>query len=330
MKISKILLSLVALFSVASSYAQTRDEIAIKMNEAGELMNKKDYVGAITIFEESLKMAQTTDEIEAMEELEPLANRNLGLAYRSLGMVSAHSKKYDVALNDFKKALTYLKAASDIVMQRNVEALISKCYTQLVGTQANAKQFTEAIGVCNEGLKTNPNDTKLMILLAQCYEKSGKDAESIATYEKVMDIAKRIPRLRSDGDKALDLLINGQLVQAVKLSEKGQYTNALSKITVAQKYEANSPQTAKIKLNIYSKAKNYNAIVKEGPAILALQTDAVGKSEVSFMIGAAYVALNKPAEAIKYYKQVTTGTNMHTAKTQITQLEANIKATEGK
>ncbi len=328
MRICKILLFFVVMLSVSTVYAQSRDEIATVLNEAGEAMNNKDYPGAIKKFEEGLKMLGETDELEAVEELEPLANKGLGQVYRTQGMILAHSKKYEEALVEFKKSVEYYKSANEIIMQRNVENLISTCYIRLATTKAKAKQYTAAIGICNEGLKLNPNDTKLMILMAQCYERSGKDAQAIATYEKVMALGERIARLRADGQKAREFLINSQLADAVKLSEKGNKTAALAKVKVAEKYNPTSPQTALIKINIYSKAKDYNAVVAQGPAALKLQKNNVGRSEINFMIGAAYVGLGNNVSALKHYKLVTTGKNLQTAKSQITQLNTAIKAAQ--
>ncbi len=326
MKICKILLLLVVALTVSNSYAQTRDDIAGKMNEGGKAINAKDYDTAIKHFTEAAGMLETTEDADAIMELQERLYSDLGMSYRAKGMGLAHGKKFDEALPIFTKSVENYKLAGNIMMQRDVERFISACYTQLVGVKSKAKKYNEAIEVCKEGLKLNANDTKLMILLAQCYDMAGNEKESIATYDKVIALAKRLPRLRNDGEKAKELVVNAQIKAAATLSEKGNKNGAIAKIKFAETYDPKSPILANTKLNIYSRAKDYKAVIANAPAALKLQTNAVGRSEVNYFLGAAYTALNNKPEAIKYYKLVTTGKYLQPSKSQITELNAAIKA----
>lgn len=165
-----------------------------------------------------------------------------------------------------------------------------------------------------------------MILAAQCYQKGGDDAKSIEMYGKVIELGNKFPRLKNDGVKASGLLVNGQLAAANELLTKGDNAGALARVNTALKYSPDSVEATLIKMSIYNKAKNYNAIIAEGPAMVNSISDAGTKSDINFMIGAAYIAKDDKQNALAYYGKVSAGKYVQQAKDQIAQIN---KALEG-
>lgn len=326
MKFTKLVMAFALSMLVTGVYAQTRDEIAVKMNAAGEAMNAKNYKDASEKFAEAYKMIQSSTD-EAAIEIEPEAIKNLGYALRGYGMTLAQAKDYENAITQFEDAIKYFKLGANIQMQRNVENLIVSCYQYEANEMVKLKKYDEAAAICVAAIKENPQATKLMLLAAQCYNKSNKPAEAVAMYEKVIELGNKTPRLKSDGNKAQEMLVEGLIADATKLAAAKSYTAAIQKVDSAEKY-AKTADTQSLKMSIYGQAKDNNSIVKFGPAAANAQTDASKKSDINFMVGASYVALGDNAKALEYYKKVTTGKYLETAKTQITDIEKNLAATK--
>lgn len=316
MRITKLILLVAAVAFSTASYAQKKDEIATKMNAAGEALNAKKYVESAKLFSEVLKMIKTSTD-EGVDELQPMASNLLAESHRLNAMTMAQAKNYEAAIAEFKVAHGMYKKNSNIKMQRKTEELMSGCFQQMANNLLKANKFDEAVAMCNKGLEVNKTDTKLMLLIALCHEKANKDAEVIKAYELVMATSKTSPRLKADGDKAMVSLVNSQLVAANKLADKGQTTAAMTKISTALKYNPKSAQAEYLKISIYNKAKDYASVVKFGPAAVNAQPSAEMKSDLYFMIGAAYVALEDNANALINYKKVTAGKYVGPAKGQI-------------
>lgn len=320
----KLILMLALVAVSMTTYAQKKDEIAVKMNAAGEALNAKKYTESAKLFNEALNMIKKSTD-EGVDAFQKMASDLLADSHRLNAMTMAQAKNYDGAIAEFKVAHGMYKKNQNIKLQRKTEDLMSNCFQQMANTKLKANKFDEAIAICNKGLELNKQDTKLMLLIALCHEKANKDAEAIKAYELVMATAKTTQRLKVDGDKAKSNLVNGQLVAATKLSDKGQTAVALTKITTALKYDPKSSQAEYLRISIYNKAKDYASVVKFGPAAVTAQPSAEMKSDLNFMIGAAYVALSDNANALTYYKKVTTGKYVANAKDQIAQIS---KATE--
>lgn len=325
MKISKLILLCVAIFASVTVNAQKREDIAKKMNLAGDALNAKKYAESIKIFQEALKMIKSSAE-ENVDELQPIAEGHIAGAHRANGMSMAYGKKFEPAVGEFKLALGMFKKANNIQKVREMESFISNCYAQMANAKLKENKFDEAIAICNKGIAENKSDTKLMLLIALCNEKANKDDDAIKAYELVMTAAKTSPRLKADGDKAKASLVNGQLVAATKLSEKGQTQQALVRITTALKYDPKSSQAEYLKISVYNKAKDFASVVKFGPIAVTHQQSEEMKSDLNFMIGAAYVALNDNTNALNFYKKVTKGKYVTMAKDQISQIEKAAEA----
>lgn len=324
MRLSRLILLFFATMATAVVSAQTLNDISVKMNEGGKLFNEKKYAQAIPLFKSTLDMIKKSD-AEGTEAIEKQAKGLLADSYRFHAMTLAHGKKFDQAIAEFKLAIAAYDKAGNIAGKRKSEGFISSCYASMAGEKIKVKDFQGASQICMLGLEANKMDTKLMFLDANCKEQMNKDAEAIAMYQKIMDIASKTPRLKADGAKAKDMLINGQLSAASELSKKGKTQEALTKINNALKFAPKDPKAELMKIQIYSKAKDYASVIKFGPAAIAAQTIAAEKSTLYFMIGAAYVGINDNANALENYKKVTAGPNVAAAKAQITEITKSME-----
>lgn len=324
MRLSRLILLFFAIMATTVVSAQTLNDISVKMNEGGKMFNEKKYAQAIPLFKSTLDMIKKSD-AEGTEAIEKQAKGLLADSYRFHAMTLAQGKKFDQAIAEFKLAVAAYDKAGNISGKRKAEGLISSCYASMAGDKIKAKDFQGASKICMLGLEANKMDTKLMFLDANCKEKMNKDAEAIAVYQKIMEIASKTPRLKADGNRAKDMLINGQLAAAADLSKAGKTQDALVKIGNALKFAPKDPKAELMRIQIYSKAKDYASVIKFGPAAIAAQTVAAEKSNLYFMVGAAYVGINDNPNALINYKKVTTGANVAAAKAQI---EAIAKSTE--
>ena len=149
------LILLTALFCFALALAQAPLEEAKKQFNAGVQAEKAGKLDeAIVAYEGALKVSSGY----------PDAHRNLAAAYQR--------KK------NYAKALPHLEAVTD---SKNVDNL-----NALGALAMLAKDYTKAVSSFEQALSLKPNDSKLMMALAETYKKNRQTTNAVETYKKVM------------------------------------------------------------------------------------------------------------------------------------------------
>ena len=94
-------------------------------------------------------------------------------------------------------------------------------------------------------------------------------------------------------------------------------------IKMADELLAKNPENAlaqNVRLQAYADKKDYAKVIELGQAAADAQTDAADKSQMYYLLGAAYNAREMKPQAIAAFKQVTDGPNAENAKTALAEL----------
>ena len=94
-------------------------------------------------------------------------------------------------------------------------------------------------------------------------------------------------------------------------------------IAMADKMLAADPSSAlaeKIRLEAYNNKKDYAKVIELGESAALAQTDEADRSDVYFMLGAAYNAKEMKEQAVATLKKVTVGNHVEAAKKDLAKL----------
>ncbi|HLG93859.1 MAG TPA: tetratricopeptide repeat protein [candidate division Zixibacteria bacterium] len=146
---------LITLFCFSIALAQAPSDEAKKQFNAGVEADKAGKTdAAIAAYEAALKASPGYAD----------AHRNLAAAYQ--------------AKKEFAKALPHLEAVTD---QKNADNLYD-----LGSLALQAKDNVKAVAIFEKANAAKPNDSKLMMALADAYKKDRQTTKAIETYKKVI------------------------------------------------------------------------------------------------------------------------------------------------
>ncbi|MFI3265810.1 MAG: hypothetical protein R3Y15_01500 [Rikenellaceae bacterium] len=319
MKITKICVALTcALMTTAGVFAQTAAEVTTKYNDAGALLQQKNYAGAIAALEEVVDMGVAVggDALTTVESAQKL----LPQCYYSAAMQSAGQKNFDAALEGFTTAaeLGELYGAVDIMSRAT--AMISKVYMAQGGDAFNAKDWATSIDVFGKGYAANPQDTQLGLLLAKSYAENGQMDEATQTYQSIIALEARNSRFKPAADQAKSEISTYLLLMAQEAATANEVDSVYSITANIIELDPTNAAAHMMRVQTATNAKDFDSVIEFGEAAADAQVDEEGKSNAYFLLGAAYQNKENKAKAIETYKLVTSGTNVDTAKAQITAL----------
>ncbi len=313
MKKTLLTLASALLFSVGAM-AQTADEVNTKFNEAAALINEKKYADAITVLEQTIEMAGKSEDdcLATMTEAQTYLTR----CYRNLGLQDASARRFDEAAAKLIKAKE-LAEMFDPGSVRQLEGVLGKVYKAKASVAVKAEDFASAAKSYEQAIEANPKDTEAMLLAAQCYGKQGDFDMAGKFYTSVIDLGKTHSKYAEAANTAKEAYISDLLSSAVKA---GEYSVAKEHINKALTIDPASATANMLLIQTANNAKDFDTVLASGDAAIEAQTDPEAKSNASFLVAVAAQTKGDKAKAIKYYQQVTSGTNAETAKKQIAAL----------
>ena len=179
-----------------------------------------------------------------------------------------------------------------------------------------------------KGYEANPQNTDLALNLAMSYCELGQFDKGMEVYRNV---AAMNPSRYADAiAKAKEMMAFYTINQVAKFQAEG---NNDAVIEMAEKMLAEDPASAlaeKIRLQAYNGKKEYDKVIELGETAAMAQTSEEEKSDVYFLVGAAYNAKynaggNKDAalkdKAISYLNKVVAGNSVEAAKAAVEALK---------
>ena len=277
----KLILSLIALAGVMSVSAQSG--VAEAYNGGAAALNAKNYAEAAKLFEQVVDEGMASEDATTLQQVEN-AKKYVVTCYRNMGMGAAKTGEYDAAINYLNTAVERAEEYGNAKDKATLNGLLSKVYQAQGGAAFNDKKWAEAAEIFEKGYAANPRNTKMANWLGTCYCEMGEFDKGIEVLSKVA--ANTAPVAKDDSAEAKGLIAL-------------YYKNRVADL---------------------QGANDFDKIIEMGEAAAAAQETDEDKSDVYFILGAAYNAKEMKTEAIAAMKNVTAGSNVAAAKTAIAEL----------
>ena len=305
-----------AVAMVLGASAQTKEDVALKMKEAGELINNKQLVEAIPVLEEIVKLGQAVgaDAVDITSQAQKL----LPTCYQQKGANLYKEQKIDEAIAAFSKAEDMADLQGDVMMSRKMGRTISQLYMMQGINSFNSKDYTKALESFQQGIKQDPENIQLAYFTAKSYAELNQLNQAIELYKQVIAAGTENSKYAKQAADAKADMDNYMLVAASTAAQAGD-------IEKVKTYVEAIPENADANLLLIQTANNlkkYDIVVASGATAYAAQTDDARKSDVAYLTGVAFQNTGNSAKAIEWLGKVTAGDNVAAAK----QLKTDIAA----
>lgn len=305
-----------AVAMVLGASAQTKEDVALKMKEAGELINNKQLVEAIPVLEEVVKLGQAVgaDAVDITSQAQKL----LPTCYQQKGANLYKAQKIDEAIAAFSKAEDMADLQGDVMMSRKMGRTISQLYMMQGINSFNSKDYTKALESFQLGIKQDPENIQLAYFTAKSYAELNQLDQAIELYKQVIAAGTENSKYAKQAADAKADMDNYMLVAASTAAQAGD-------IEKVKTYVDAIPENADANLLLIQTANNlkkYDIVVASGATAYAAQTDDARKSDIAYLTGVAFQNTGNSAKAIEWLGKVTAGDNVAAAK----QLKTDIAA----
>ncbi len=309
----KLLLSLIALAAVTAASAQTVKEA---YDKAVAAYGAKDFTTAVANFETVIDKGMDDESSNAMVTT---AKTYLPKCYYMLGGAAMKSKNYDAARENFTKSAETAELYDDMATMNKSKTWVGKTYELQGGAAFNAKDYATALPIFEKGYKSDPRNAKMANWLGSCYCETGNFDKGMEVFGKVSAMGSN-PKYQAEAAAAQK---NMAMYTTNKVADLQKSKNYDGVITMADALLAKNPKNAiaaKVRLQAYSDKKDYAKVFSLADSAAAVQTSADEKSNIYFILGAAYNAKEMKPEAIAAFKKVTSGANAAAAKSTVAEL----------
>ena len=314
----KLILATLAMFAFGWASAQTSsNEVVTKFNEAVTAIQSKDWSKAIPLLEQVVSKGIDSEDNTVLNCVQT-AKKYIPTGYFMLGGRAFKAQNYDEALKNFTTSAEKAELYGNTSAKNKANTWIAQVYQVKGGEAFNNKDYATAAEVFAKGYAANPRNTDMALNLAMSYCELGE-------YENGMEIYNNICALPAD--KYADAIAKANEMKALytnnevaKLQGAGD-NDAI--IAMAEKMLAADPASAlaeKIRLQAYNNKKDYAKVIELGESAALAQTDEDSRSDVYFILGAAYNAKEMKEQAIATLKKVTVGNSVEAAKKALADL----------
>ena len=311
----KLFLAAVALMIAGAASAQ--NELVQLFNEGAEAMNGKDFATAIEKFEAFIDNGMDSEDADVLAKVQT-AKSTLPKAYQNLGARLAGKKEYQNSVECLTKGADAAELYGETQTLNTIKALMAKVYQVWGGEAFNNKEYAAAAEIFEKGYEANSRNTDLALNLAMSYCESGE-------YEKGMDVYRNVAAMPAGKyadaiAKANEMMAMYTNNEVAKLQAANDYDGI---VAMAEKMLEANPADAlayKVRLQAYNGMKNYDKVIELGEESAAAQVTDEGRSDVYFLLGAAYNAKEQKDKAVAALRKVTAGANVEAAKRSVAEL----------
>lgn len=311
------------LMMIGGVNAQTATDVGKKFNAAAELINGKKYAEAIPVLQEAIDMGVKVgpDALATVQSAQKL----LPQCYFRKAIAAAQGAQFDTAVADLTKAAELGELYGDLSTANNAKRMISQVYTAMGASAFNAKDYAKAAEVFSKGYAANPNDTKLGLNLAMSYCELGLNDSTymnkgLDVYKNIIALESRHSKYKADAATAKEKVVYYLMLNVPKLAEEKNYEEIMKVAEHIVAIDSTNAQGNLLRVQTATNMKDWDKVIELGDATAALQPTPELQSDAYFLLGAAYQNKENKAKAIETYKKVTAGSNVETAKAQITLL----------
>lgn len=315
----KLFVSAFALLAAASLSAQ---DLTAVYNEAAAAYGAKDFAAAAAKFEQVIDEGIDNPDAGSMVAT---AKTTLPKCYFMLGGAAMKAKDYDAALTNFGKSAELAELYGDMTQLSKANGWVAKVYQVQGGDAFNSKDYATAAAVFQKGYDADPDNTAMALNLAMSYCELFMASGDMSEYEKGMTIyeavaAKTHPKYADDAAKAKEMIKLYTNNMVAKLQAANDFDAIINAADAMLEKNPESALAQNVRLQAYAGKKDYAKVIELGEAAAAAQADEEDKSQMYYLLGAAYNAKEMKPQAIAAFKQVTAGPNAENAKTAVAEL----------
>ena len=312
----KLFLAAVALMTVCAVSAQ--NDLIQQFNDGVAAMQEKDFATAASTFDSFIDNAMDSEDPTVLNSV-ATAKKYLPVAYMNLGLKAASQKDFDAAAKNLDLASERAELYGETQTQAKAKAALAKVYQVQGGEAFNNKDYAKAAEIFAKGYEANPRNTDMALNLAMSYCESGE-------YEKGMDVYRNVASLPADkyGDavaKANEMMALYTNNEVAKKQAANDYDGIVAMAEKMLEADPTSALAYKVRLQAYNGMKNYDKVIELGEESAAAQLTDEDRSDVYFVLGAAYNAKEQKDKAVATLKKVTAGANVEAAKKSIADLQ---------
>ncbi len=309
----KLLLSLIAVMSLISVSAQSLTD---EFKAAETKYASKDFAGAIPALETFISKA-IDDEASASNVA--AAKVYLPKCYFMLGGAGLKKGDYDSARANFTKSAEYAELYDDVATMTKSKMWIGKTYELQGGKAFNDKDYATALPIFENGYASDPRNAKMANWLGSCYCETGNFEKGMEIFGKVAAMGSN-PKYAAEAKNAENNMVMYATNKVADLQKNKDYDGVITLADALLAKNPNSAIAAKVRLQAYSDKKDYAKVFELADAAAALQTSEDEKSNIYFILGAAYNAKEMKSQAIETFKKVVAGPNAATAAATVEEL----------
>ncbi len=309
----KILLSVVALMTVATLSAQT---LQAKFDEATAAYSAKNFAAAAANLEEVINEGMDD---ESAASIVATAKTYLPKCYYMIAGGATQKGDFDTARANFILAADYAELYDDMSTMNKAKTWIGKTFELQGGKAFNAKDYATALPIFEMGYKSDPRNTKMANWLGICYCETGNFEKGLEVFSKVAAMGSN-PKYAADAAEAQQNSANYTNNWVADLQKSKNYDGIITLADGLLAKDSSNATAAKVRLQAYSDKKDYAKVFSAAESAAAIQTTPEEKSNIYFILGAAYNAKEMKAEAIAAFNKVTAGPNAATAKSTVAEL----------
>ncbi len=308
----RLFVSVIALLATVSLSAQ---DLTAVFNEAVASYQGKDFAAAAAKFEQVIDEGMDSEEAAS---LVATAKKTLPICFFQMGGAAVRTKNYDAALENFNKSADYAELYGDMNQNAKAKGWVAKIYQLKGGDAFNNKDYAAASEIFAKGYEADPDNTGMALNLAMSYCELGEYAKGMEIYEAVA--AKTHPKYAEDVAKAKEMMALYTNNEVAKLQAENNYDGIIAMADELLEKNPASALAQSVRLAAYSGKKDYDKVIELGEAAAEAQTAEDDKSQMYYLLGAAYNAKEMKPQAIAAFKKVTAGPNAENAKAALAEL----------
>lgn len=306
----KLFVLIAALMATASLSAQ---DLSTTFNEGAAAYQQKDFVTAAAKFEEII-----AQDSEGADEVTAKAKQFLPVCYQNMGQSAAIKQNFDDAAAHLTKAAELAEQFGDKARVGRANAMLVKVYLAQGTPAYNNKDYATAAAIFAKGYAINPRNTEMALNLAASYCESGDYAKGMEVYENIAAMnPDKYGEAIAKAQEMMTLYTNNQVA---KMQAANDFDGI---IKMADEMLEKNPVDAlalSVRLQAYNGKKDYSKVIELGEEAAQAQTTPETKSQMYYLLGAAYNAKEMKPQAVAAFKQVTAGPNAESAKAAVAEL----------
>ncbi len=307
----KKLLVLIATFLATMSLSA--QDLSALFNEGASAYQNKDFTGAAAKFEEII-----AQDSEGADEVTAKAKQYLPICYQYMGQMAAAKKNFDEATAQLTKAAELAEQFGDESRVNKINNVLSKVYQVQGGMAYNNKDYATAAAIFAKGYAANPRNTEMALNLAMSYCESGDYVKGMEVYESIAAMnPEKYGEAIAKAQEMMTLYTNNQVA---KMQAANDFDGIIKMADEMLEKNPSSALALSVRLQAYAGKKDYDKVIELGEAAAEAQVNPEDKSQMYYLLGAAYNAKEMKPQAIAAFNKVTTGPNAENAKAAVAEL----------